>query len=437
MRGQFMFYNKKNITGIATFALFLLTSSSLWAQGVVTLSEDAMFDDEETSPIVPVEQDRATLTEETDELSNLANEVPAEPEAPQLAAPVIPTASPNNYVGEKGLLGADDVEIDDEVFFRMSDLEKQTALLNLELRREKVKNEIEAIKNQRKQAVVQEKEKAEEKRRKQIEWEKNQEQKVLQEQQELRELDIQFEKVRQEKLLNAYKNDMLSAHQDWIEHEESLYKQIDDLREQKQGILDDTKNKLSSIKANIAAVSARVPEMVKRFEKELENKQTQITLLKSRIEAQERELEKRNPFAEAGNVDNVVTETSTVESVDTPATQPLKLANMYAVMEIRGQNGELIAKLINQEGMPFYVKKGTMLQSGHEINEITSTYVKAEKEGLNDYLYFAAGGILPHEQPASQITPAIKDQQPVAEAPKDDFATSIGVPGLGKSMIAR
>ena len=204
--------------------------------------------------------------------------------------------------------------------------------------------------------------------------------------------------------MNAYKNDMLSAHQDWIEHEESLYKQIDDLREQKQGILDDTKNKLSSIKANIAAVSARVPEMVKRFEKELENKQTQITLLKSRIEAQERELEKRNPFAEAGNVDNVVTETSTVESVDTPATPPLKLANMYAVMEIRGQNGELIAKLINQEGMPFYVKKGTMLQSGHEINEITSTYVKAEKEGLNDYLYFAAGGILPHEQPASQIT---------------------------------
>lgn len=432
-----MFYNKINITGIATFALFLLTSSSLWAQGIVTLSEDAMFDDEETSPVVPVEEDQAASREETDVLSNLTKEVPTEVGIPQLAAPAISTTSPRNYVGEGGLLGADDVEIDDEVFFRMSDLEKQTALLNLELRREKVKNEIEAIKNQRKQAVVQEKEKAEEKRRKQIEWEKNQEQKVLQEQQELRELDIQFEKIRQEKLLNAYKNDMLSAHQDWIEHEGGLYKQIDDLRKQKQGILDDTKNKLSSIKANIAAVSARVPEMIKHFEKELENKQTQITLLKSRIEAQERELEKRNPFAEAGDAGNVAAETGTDAPVEVPAVTPLKLANMYAVMEIRGQNGELVAKLINQEGMPFYVKKGTMLQSGHEINEITSTYVKAEKEGLNDYLYFAAGGILPHEQPASQITPAIKDQQPVEQAPKNDFATSIGVPGLGKSMMAR
>ena len=115
----------------------------------------------------------------------------------------------------------------------------------------------------------------------------------------------------------------------------------------------------------------------------------------------------------------------------------LKLANMYAVMEIRGQNGELIAKLINQDGTPFYVKKGTTLQSGHVIDEITSTYVRAEKDGMKDYLYFAAGGILPLEQPKSNITPAesIVPEQP--EQPKQSFATSVGVPGLGKSMIAR
>lgn len=437
MRGRFMFYKKKNIAGISVLTLFLLTSSALWAQGVVTLSEDAMFDDEDTTSVVPVEQNNAISTSGADVLGNLSQKASIEAKAPQ-TAPVISATTPNDYAGSAGLLGSDDVEIDDEVFFRMSDLEKQTALLNLELRREKVKNEIEAIKNQRKQAVVQEKEKEEEKRRKQIEWEKDQEQKVLQEQQALRELDIKFEKIRQEKLLNAYKNDMLTVHQEWIEHEGDLYKQIDDLREQKQGILDDAKNKLSSIKANISAVSARVPEMIKHFEKELENKQTQITLLKSRIEAQERELEKRNPFAEGGNADNVATEAGAVEIAETPAALPLKLANMYAVMEIRGQNGELVAKLINQDGMPFYVKKGTLLQSGHEINEITSTYVRAEKEGLNDYLYFAAGGILPHEQSASQITPTIKDPQPEeTDVPQNSFATSVGVPGLGKSMIAR
>ena len=89
----------------------------------------------------------------------------------------------------------------------MSDLEKQTTLLNLELRREKVRNEIEALKNQRKQAYQQEIEKEEAKRKAQIEWEKEQEQKVIQEQQKLRELDIKFEQLRQEKLLNEYKKD--------------------------------------------------------------------------------------------------------------------------------------------------------------------------------------------------------------------------------------
>jgi hypothetical protein len=57
----------------------------------------------------------------------------------------------------------------------------------------------------------------------------------------------------------------------------------------------------------------------------------------------------------------------------------------------------MVAKLINKNGTAFYVKKGTVLQSGHIIGEITSTYVTAEKSGDRNYLYFAAGGILPTE----------------------------------------
>ena len=43
-------------------------------------------------------------------------------------------------------------QIDNKLFSQMSDLEKQTALLTLELRREKIKNEIAAIKAQRQKA---------------------------------------------------------------------------------------------------------------------------------------------------------------------------------------------------------------------------------------------------------------------------------------------
>ena len=61
----------------------------------------------------------------------------------------------------------------------MSDLEKQTSLLTLELRREKVKNEIAAIKAARQKAVDEINEKKAEKERQRIEWEKEQERKLL------------------------------------------------------------------------------------------------------------------------------------------------------------------------------------------------------------------------------------------------------------------
>lgn len=461
-----MFYKIKNILGVSALAMIVAAASNpLYAQGVVTLSEDAMFDEniEETSSVSVPEGAPLFGTENTDTSSEkmesvsipVQSTVAEKTSAPidqqisepviEASAPVMPAEMLNKPGAGVGVLGVNDssigvdavgslTKIDDAVFAKMSDLEKQTALLNLELRREKVKNEIEALKNQRKQAIIQEQEKAEEKERQKLAWEKEQEQKVLQEQQKLRELDIQFEKERQERLLNAYKNEMLAANQEWIAHEGSLYKQIDELKEEKSAIMEDMKNKLTSIKTNVSLASAKSSEMISAYKKEIDNLQTQISVLKARIDAQEREIEKKNPFADGGDA---ALAAATVAGINDELTVPeLKLPNMYAVMEIRGQGGELIAKLINQDGTPFYVKKGTALQSGHIVDEITSTYVRAEKDGIKDYLYFAAGGILPLEQPKSQIKPSLPeggDQQEAAPA----FATSVGIPGLGKSMIAR
>ena len=440
-----MFYKIRNILSVSALALFVAANNnSLYAQGVVTLSEEAMFDEgtDSSSPSVPTDaplfgSEKAAPAEQAapaPQNNSAAMEKPAEESVPVMPAEAL--AQPGAGVG---IFGTNDEEIDENIFSQMSDLEKQTALLNLELRREKVKNEIEAIKNQRKQAAIQEKEKAEEKERRKVEWEKEQEQKVLQEQQKLRELDIQFEKERQERLLNAYKNDMLAANQEWIAHEGSLYKQIENLKEENTNLLNDMKNKLKSIQTNVAQASAKSTETINAYQREIDNLQTKISVLKARIEAQEREMEKRNPFAE-GNQEAPAAETTAAPQVpeEDIAIPELKLANMYAVMEIRGQGGELIAKLINQDGTPFYVKKGTALQSGHIIDEITSTYVRAEKDGIKDYLYFAAGGILPLEQPKSSVSPDLPTADAAAQtAEKHTFATSVGVPGLGKSMIAR
>ena len=124
--------------------------------------------------------------------------------------------------------------------------------------------------------------------------------------------------------------------------------------------------------------------------------------------------------------------------------RPLRLDELYAVLEIRGQNGELVAKLINQDEASFYVKKGTLLQSGHAIEDITSTYVQAQKDGVREYLYFAAGGILPKEQLKS-FKPNSKDSETMPEEHHEEpqrtkasgFVASSGVPGLGSAMMAR
>lgn len=368
-------------------------------------------------------------------------EVPS-PFMPKASASLGMPSSP-----QSSILSSDDL-LNDPIFSQASDLEKQTTLLNLELRKEKVKNEIEAIKKQRQQAIEDEKDKIEAKAKAKIEWEKAQEQKVIQEQQKLRELDLQFEKLRQERLLNSYKNNMLEEHQKWIAVSGDMHGQIRDLRKERQEVITDTKNKLENIKnmANLAKI--KVAEAKGEYKREISDLQTQVSILKARIDAQEkeikaREMEKQNPFAEEGGdqsaSEKAAQESVIVEEIKAPEAQ---LSDMYAVMEIRGQGGELIAKIMNQNGANFFVKKGTALQSGHIIDEITPTYVSATKNGIKDYLYFSAGGIVPLE-PKQDMTMLNKmsgdgsEEAPEAEQGGRSFVASDGVPGLGGQMIGR
>ena len=159
-----MFCKIRNILSVSALALMVTAgNNNLYAQGVVTLSEDAMFDDNDSTPSASV-PDNAPLFGSDNAASTAAPKVEpkAEPTVEPVAAaevpsPIMPASMLNQPGAGVGIIGTNDnEEIGDEVFSKMSNLEKQTALLNLELRREKVQNEIEAIKNQRKQAIIQE-----------------------------------------------------------------------------------------------------------------------------------------------------------------------------------------------------------------------------------------------------------------------------------------
>ena len=322
-------------------------------------------------------------------------------------------------------------KIDNKLFSQMSDLEKQTALLTLELRREKIKNEIAAIKAQRQKAIEEEEAKKEEKERKRIEWEKEQEAKVLREKEAVIKAQTKLEKLRQEKVLKAYKESMLKEKQEWIKNNAKLYEQIKNVENDRKNLIEGLKNKMMHIaslatKAQQDAVTAR-----DNYQREVKNLQTQISILKSRLEAAlaEQKEEKTNPFAQAE-----ITVEETEEELP-------KLAEEYAIMEVRGQGDELTAKLINKDGDTFMVREGTILQTGHKIDEITKTHVRAEINGMKDYLYFAAGGILDKEPEKSDIT-GKKANTNAAKANansnlRDTTMINRGVPSLGNSMFVR
>lgn len=456
----------------------MINNGEVRAQGVVSISEEAMFDDElETNKDFPIEQaqnktDGGAVSKGPNAPTQTEGAVipkgpnapaqkegaviPKGPNAPtQTEGAVIPKgpnapAQTEGAVAPKGPNAAkidnseslpvlaitnkktstktidspvvqDNDSIVDDLFSQMSDIERNTALLNLQLKREKLQNEIEAVQNQRKMAKEQEKQKAEELRLKQKEKEQEQERLKIKEQQKLRELDIEFEKIRQEKLLKAYKNQMLEEQQKWIAHDAIFYKNIANLRLEKKALSQKHQEDLEALQKTADEAYKAYQSKLESHNNEINSLNSQIDVLRNRLSSVEQELaeSRANPFANnpnmvpggevIGGVESVLADGTSGVSVDGTnvaiTAEPIHnaLAKYYAVTEIRGQGGELIAKLINKNGLSFYVKKGTTLQTGHIISEITSTYVAADKNYKTDYIYFSAGGILPEEIDAFKV----------------------------------
>ncbi len=91
--------------------------------------------------------------------------------------------------------------ISQETFKTMADLEKENVLLNLQLKQEKLKNEIGSVKAQQRKAMMEEIEKRELAARSRIEWEK---------QQEIKEIEI-WEKRQKAELLAKQVEDIISG----------------------------------------------------------------------------------------------------------------------------------------------------------------------------------------------------------------------------------
>ncbi len=424
-----------------TIQISIDTQEDPFAEEVISLSSP-----EEEVEAIAVSQDMPVA-----EAVEAVAEIAATPSNADVAlAPVEEVAASPLTAGAVGKLFSGGVEeatsplansltnIDNEFFSELSDIEKETTYLNLELKKEKLANEIAAVKSVRQKAKEEEEARKEAKERKRIEWENEQERLKIIEEQKLVEAQTAFEKLRQEKVLNEYKATMLASTQKWIKMNADTFKLLTEKKEENKELMVSYKNDVSKLKQEASKIKLTATAAKINFDKVVAEYKNQISILKGRLQQeilknQEREAAKnrKNPFAGANG-----------EELNKVKYQ---LSNDYAILEIVGMGDELAARIVNNTGRVFMVKVGTTLQNGYTIDEIAETYLSAVKNNEKNYLYFAAGGASEIEPPVSEVAiPSMGGGKEADAAPSSTFTrrtsttnTSQGIPSLSRGMVIR
>jgi len=308
-------------------------------------------------------------------------------------------------------------QMDSDLFTQMSEIEKSTTLLTLELRREKIRNEIEAQKAiRRKNATDFEKQRAEEEL-KTLERKKQIESQVLKEQQLLLDKEKVFEVLKQRKLLNAYMNQMLLMQQSWLKEKESLYAQLAAAEQEKKELIELFKQKIDKV-LEASAKNIQTAEAAKvNFERIVKGLKARNEQLRKRIEADAQIIKnaKSNLYLKAQSLEELkdrnAAALSAVQAAANASVTPVsvdideeeeessqkKLSAEYAILGITGRSGVMSIDLIDSKGQTLSLKVGSPLPTGHVVSEIGSDYAKFNKDGHDDYLYVGKtiDGIVP------------------------------------------
>lgn len=289
-------------------------------------------------------------------------------------------------------------KVDNSLFNQMSNIEKQTTILNLEYKREEVRNRIEALRIQRLKAQQEEANRLKEEENR-IKDEENQRKiKEIEAQEKLKRAEMELEKVRQARVLNEYMNEMLLVNQQWVEKNAALQSQVKELRDERKALIKDFEDKISTVKRESDATILKAQNAKEAHDKVVSSLQTQISSLKRAIMQNEdtinqlRSGNSANPFA---------------EGIDENA---IDMSDEYAIMDITGKGKDIIAKIINKDGTTFIVHQGSMLKGGEVVMAITDNYIAFDNKGVKSYLY--TGGTVREYEPETSFNGA--DKTPVA-----------------------
>ncbi len=402
--------------------------------------------DEDVDVLINAQEDEKVIKNSQTAQEKAEPKVVAEPvalTAPEQKAVSNPNTNPNPFpkvelnpdlkLGDAVL-----VESNNDLFNQMSDIEKQTTLLTLELKREKIRNEVEAAKAVREKAYFEKLAAEEEKARQQAEWEKEQEAKIIREQVALKQKEIELEKLRQQKALNAYMNSMLIQKQAWIDENSKLYEEINRLKKANEVIRTSYKNDLEALSNETTKLLQNAETAKSNYERTVASLTAQNAQLKKRIEADAAAARngQQNPFATLP-----VNPSDQISSSADALIKPINISKEYAIMEIIGKGDDLSVKLINKQGDSFIAKKGTVLQTGHMVEDISQNYIQFDRNGLKDFLYTSTSALSAEPEKISlneteEVTPA-QEQKSKPVQPRANLIGEKEIPSLKNSMFVK
>lgn len=319
-----------------------------------------------------------------------------------------PTASFGAGASKASLSGtpSDNIvgKMSSDIFREMAEMERENNNLALQLKKESLQAEIDALKASKRKTLFDEIERREKMTQARLEWElaqdlKRQEALERKQRAEIRQEQIKAALKAEEERRKKAEEDKARAEREKVQKEENEKKAKEaEERERVHAATLSANAKLVPVQISVAR-----PDKLKR-PAELKDRSSHIVMA-----AEGKEGERSSASLTAAAAAAAAASTAQAEEKAEVKKVP-PAGTLYAISEIRGTAGTLIAKLLSKsDKSSFFVKKDTILPSGHIVINITKDYVLL-RHGTNpeEIIGFSSGGLL---SPGSDAPVAAQEEQ--------------------------
>lgn len=334
-------------------------------------------------------------------------------------------------------------KLSSDVFREMAEMERENNKLMLQLKREQLRSEIDALKTANRQQLFDEIERREKMTQARLEWELAQE---LKRQEALERR--QKAEIRQKQIEAALKREEDRRKEKAKKEEEERRKKEEEIKSKEEKEQKELKMKydaaaliqLNELKPTLMAVTR--PPKVKRSPSSRAD--INLTAIGEDLLTKKKAGQALTGISFGGAE---VPKGSAQDDSNVKRSEPASM--LYSVAEIRGTAGTLIAKLVSKKDkMTFYAKKNTILPTGHTVIDIDKDFVLVQLGKTKEMIGFPSAGLLSEapaqetETPAPEGTSTGAENQPPpprrssAFNPRTTTTAAKGAPSSGRGRAA-